>query len=221
MGGVARVLAGARNAAYKVLMDEGQHGGAAAGKQRIRRRKRKQAAPLTPAQWWRRHGTTVMLAVTAAWAGFAYLSLHAHSMAYDVAREGMTEADLLYASGPPVRKTAHRAGSRWFYREGDKVTVADFDRSGQLTDFVCTSVSRSPQTCHSAHGIEIGTKEREIWNLLGRPARERLDGAAKYAGYPDIGLTLRLEQGRVTAIAQRSARRSIELVPQALRALVP
>lgn len=194
------------------------------GAQRGRRRSKRTKSKSTPGalrQWWWKYGTLAMVLVTGAWLSFGYLKLYSQGLSYDIIGVGVNEPGMLYAAGPPNQKIDTATGRRWVYRDGDRVAVVDFDHSGILFNFLCTSMSQSPRACRPSHGIQIGTDELSMWNRLGMPSHERLDGTGKYSTYQGIGLTVRLEKGLVTAISRQPSTSKVDLIPQVLRSLIP
>lgn len=170
---------------------------------------------------WRAHLLRTMTVLTVAWVGYVYVSTYQDTSVYDAVGAGMTQQDTLYVLGEPATRLAEPDRERWVYRRGNQVLTVDFDPSGRMVNVLCASRSRSPGDCNAAHRVTLAMSEDQVWYLLGAPSIAFLDGKIKVIGYPDIGLTLRLEQFQVAAISRQPRSDAIGIIPRAARIAVP
>jgi hypothetical protein len=195
-----------------------------------RQRRRSRAASRTgsTADWsarlkrlWRLYLTPAMLVLSLVWIGFGYLRTYQDTAVYGPVAAGMTTADALYVLGQPLAKSRNAARERWIYRNGDQIMAIDFSLAGSLHNVLCTSNTGSPVDCPAAQGVTLGMAEDRIWYLLGKPPVQRLEGPVKIIAYPALGLTLRLEQFKVSAISRQPKKSRFAVIPQVVRTLMP
>lgn len=159
-----------------------------------------------------------MAGAAVAFAGTVFYRTHIDTAINGAFGAGMTRNDVRYVLGNPTELVD--GGRRWLYRDDNRTVTVNYN--GDLLDSTtCTSRNLSPTDCVPTHRIVLGMSEDQVWNLLGEPTRERIDGLDKFLEYRDIGLLLRLTQFRVSAITMRPRSSPISVVPRAIRIMFP
>lgn len=205
---------------------EGSSGESAGGYRK--RRRSKQAARTAKGDLqarfrshWRTYLSPAMAVLTIGWVGYVYVHTYQNTASYSGLAGGMSTAEVRYAMGDAIQTRTSAGRERWLYHSGSQRLAVDFGGDGRIANVLCTSTSQSPGDCLSAHRVSLGMTEDEIWYRLGRPAVEQLDGTNKIIAYPQLGLTLRLAQYKVSAIASQPHGDVFGAVPAALRMLMP
>ena len=162
-----------------------------------------------------------MLGVTVLWGAATYLRTYQDAQMFGYFASDMRPTDTLYAMGKPTSKYSHHGRERWIYHNGSQVMALDFAGGGDLLNVLCTSSVMAPSDCPRAHGARLGMTEDQVWFELGRPGVEIFDGTNKVIAWPEIGLTVRLEQFRVSAIAVQPRRAFFGAIPTTLYKLIP
>lgn len=198
------------------------------GAVRKRRRSRKPQRTSGGGDWqarlqrqWRSALVPAMILLSLGWLGYTYLRTYQDTFAYGPASAGMSTAEVLYINGQPTSKTRDADRERWIYRSGSQLMTVDFVPDGPVRNVLCTSQAGSAADCPLAHRVALGMTEDEVWYLLGKPPVQKLDGPSKIIAYPDLGLTLRLEQFRVASIARQPEKSRFAIIPHLIRILVP
>ncbi len=193
-----------------------------------RRRSRKAARTGSTESWntrarrlWRKGLVPVMAVITALWVAGTYYLTYQDAVMLGPYTRNLGTTDALYAFGKPDAKMDHHGRERWVYRDGSKVIALDFPPGRSLANAACTSTSRSPADCPDAHGVRLGMTEDQVWHLLGEPSVQRFQGTTKVIAYPGVGLTLKLEQFRVSVIAVQPDNGLFSILPATVRKLVP
>lgn len=194
-----------------------------------RKRRRAKKATRTKGDWqtrfrdqWRRFLNPAMAVLAVGWGGYVYVHTFQDTAFYNGLDSEMTAAEVRYGLGEAHDTTTTSGGrERWLYVSGSQRLAVDFGADGRIANVLCTSTSLSPGDCLSSHGITLGMTEHEVWYRLGDPPVEQLDGTSKIIAYPALGLTLRLAQVRVSAIALQPRRDILGAVPPTIRMLVP
>lgn len=177
--------------------------------------------PTRAKRLWRKGLVPGMAAITALWVAGIWFQTYQDSVMLGPYTRNLGTTDTLYAFGKPEAKMDHHGRERWVYRDGSQVIALDFPPGRPLSNVACASTTLSPADCPDAHGVRLGMTEDQVWHLLGEPSIQRFQGTTKVIAYRGIGLTLKLEQFRVSVIAVQPDNNLFSILPATLRKLVP
>ena len=84
--------------------------------------------------------------------------------------------------------TDNRHSQEIHFEHGVVVGIGCFDFLGQA------------RTCPTVHGVRTGDSEEQVRRQLGAARHETVDSGVKFMRYPQYGISLRLEKGRVYGV---------------------